>query len=187
MEDAYRETGALEARYWEVRRCSSWLDPWEGRRIISDWQLPVRFRRGGGVSGLRRGGGGAIEAIAIGLGEKNEKRERGTVTLVLLSTWLRLFPVPILQYHAVQGYNSLFDPGYTLVRLFHWKWLTGKCFSDFRMFVSRKISGQRKIKSFFCKISYGFQIRKTFYEKKKFFFFSVKYFSVSHFLKNIFL
>ena len=31
------------------------------------------------------------------------------------------------------------------VRLFHWKWLTGKCFQHFRVFVSRKISGQRKI------------------------------------------
>ena len=30
------------------------------------------------------------------------------------------------------------------VRLFHWKWLTGKCFQHFRVFVSRKISVQRK-------------------------------------------
>ena len=40
--------------------------------------------------------------------------------------------------------------------LFHWKWFIKKYFLDFWTFVSRKISGQRKIKSFFCKMSYGF-------------------------------
>ena len=54
------------------------------------------------------------------------------------------------------------------------------------MFVSRKISCQRKIKSFFCKMSYGFQICKTFYGNFFFFFFSRKIFFRKSFSKKYF-
>ena len=87
------------------------------------------------------------------------------------------------------------------VRLFHWKWLTGKCFQYFHVFVSRKISGQRKIfflvnwKSshfsvkcltdlknvkHFTNFFFLFFFRKIFSRKS----FSEKYFPKSDFLWN---
>ena len=74
------------------------------------------------------------------------------------------------------------------VRLFHWKWLTGKCFPDFRVFVSRKISDQRKIFSWSTenqailrkkKILFFFP-RKIFFRKS----FFGKHFPVSRFTRT---